>query len=167
LVSARTLQVTADVAEADINNVRVGQQVAVTVSADNKQLSGTVQGVAPTSTVTNNVVEYAVNVRLDGTSGVKIGQTVQLVITTGDKKSVLRVASSALTTVGHTTTATVKAADGTTATRVVQTGLVGDTFTEVLTGLSTGDVVVMPQQSATTTGGGFTFPGAGRVGGLG
>jgi HlyD family secretion protein len=168
LVSARTLEVTADVAEADINDVKVGQPVSVTISADDKTLKGTVTAVADTSTVTNNVVEYAVTVRLDRGKGVKLGQTAQLVVTTGVKQSVLRVSSSALTTVGNTTTATVQAAGGTTTTRQVTTGLKGDSYTEILSGLAEGDVVVLPEQS-TTGGSGFTFPrGGGPVtGGLG
>jgi HlyD family secretion protein len=165
LVSARTLEVTADVAEADIDSVKVGQPVAVTLSADDKQLTGTVAEIADASTVTNNVVEYAVTVRLDRTKGVKLGQTAQLVITTGEKQSVLRVSSSALTTIGNTTTAAVRSSDGSTVTRQVTTGLKGDTYTEVLSGLRTGDVVVLPTQS-TTGSTGFSFPsGGGPVGG--
>lgn len=168
LVSARTLEVTADVAEADIDSVKVGQPVAVTLSADDKRLTGTVAEVADASTVTNNVVEYAVTVRLDRTKGVKLGQTAQLVVTAGEKQSVLRVSSSALTTIGDTTTATVRSSDGSTATRQVTTGLKGDTYTEVLSGLRAGDVVVLPTQS-TTGSTGFTFPGGGGPvgGGLG
>lgn len=168
LVSARTLEVTADVAEADIDSVKVGQPVAVTLSADDKRLTGTVAEVADASTVTNNVVEYAVTVLLDRTKGVKLGQTAQLVVTAGEKQSVLRVSSSALTTIGDTTTATVRSSDGSTATRQVTTGLKGDTYTEVLSGLRAGDVVVLPTQS-TTGSTGFTFPGGGGPvgGGLG
>ena len=44
-------------------------------------------------------------------------------------------------------------------------GLKGDGFTEVLDGLGDGDVVVLPQQP--DTGGGFTFPGGGGLGGIG
>jgi multidrug efflux pump subunit AcrA (membrane-fusion protein) len=164
LVSATTLEVTADVAEADINDVKVGQSVAVTISADDQQLTGKVAEVADTSTVTNNVVEYAVTVRLDRGQGVKLGQTAQLVITTGSKESALRVSSSALTTIGNVTTATVRASDGTTSTRQVTTGLEGDTYTEVLSGLQDGDVVVLPEQSGTGSTG-FTFPGGGGPGG--
>ncbi len=163
-MSARTLEVTADVAEADIDSVKVGQPVAVTLSADDKRLTGTVAEVADASTVTNNVVEYAVTVRLDRTKGVKLGQTAQLVVTTGEKQSVVRVSSSALTTIGNTTTAEVRGSDGSTVTRQVTTGLEGDTFTEIISGLGAGDVVVLPTQS-TTGSTGFSFPGGGPVGG--
>jgi multidrug efflux pump subunit AcrA (membrane-fusion protein) len=162
LTGAHALQVTADVAEADIADVRVGQGAGVTLSASGREISGTVTGVDSIETVTNNVVEYGVTVTLDETRGVKLGQSTQVVITTGTKQGVLRVSSSALTSIGQQTTATVQQADGTTTTTQVLTGLEGDGFTEILSGLADGDTVVLPEQSA--SGADFTFPGAGGFG---
>jgi macrolide-specific efflux system membrane fusion protein len=117
-------------------------------------------------TITNNVVEYGVTVRLTGdVSTAKLGQSADISITTGVKTGVVRAPSSALTTIGSTTTATVKNKDGSTRVVRVQTGLVGDTQTEIVSGLSAGDVLVVPQQSG--TGGGFTFPSGGGFGGIG
>lgn len=162
LTDVRVLEVTADVAEADINDVKVGQTATVTLAASGKEYSGTVSAVDQVQTITNNVVEYGVTVRLTGdVSTAKLGQSTDISITTGVKTGVVRALSSALTTVGSTTTATVKSKGGSTRVVTVQTGLVGDTETEILSGLSAGDVLVVPQQSG--AGGGFTFP----VGGLG
>jgi hypothetical protein len=160
----RTLQVTADVAEADIADVRVGQSVSLTLSASGREIDGQVTGVDVVETVTNNVVEYGVTVTLDRRTGVKLGQSTQVVITTGSRDGVVRVSSSALTTVGDSTTATVRAADGTTSTVPVVTGLEGDGWTEVLDGLSDGDVVVLADQGDQSAE--FTFPGGG-LGGIG
>ena len=162
LTGANTLQVTADVAEADIADVRVGQGATVTLSASGREIAGTVTAVDSVETVTNNVVEYGVTVTLNENRGVKLGQSTQVVITTGSEHGVLRVSSSALTTIGQQTTATVQAADGTTSTVQVVTGLEGDGFTEVLRGLADGDTVVLPEQSDSGTG--LTFPGAGGFG---
>lgn len=164
LTGTDALQVTADVAEADIADVEVGQPATVTLSASGKEVPATVTGVDSIETVTNNVVEYGVTVTLEETQGIKLGQSTQVVVTTGSKQGVLRVSSSALTTVGDTTTATVRATDGSTSTVQVVTGLEGDGFTEVLSGLSDGDQVVLPEQADSSTG--FTFPGGGMVGGL-
>ena len=158
------LEVTADVAEADISDVEVGQAATVTLSANDAVFDGTVTGVDTVETITNNVVEYGVTVQLDKAKGVKLGQTSQVEITTGSKQGVVRVSSSALTTIGNQTTATVKHDDGTTETVTVTTGLEGDSFTEILEGLSDGDVVVLPEQDS-GSGGGFTFPGGGIGGG--
>ena len=163
LTGTDALQVTADVAEADIADVHVGQSATVTLSASGREIAATVTNVDTVETVTNNVVEYGVTVTLDDRQGVKLGQSTQVVVTTGAKQEVLRVSSSALTTIGDGTTATVQHDDGTTAPVEVVTGLVGDGYTEVLDGLSDGDTVVIPQQSDNATG--FTFPGAGGLGG--
>jgi len=165
ITNVKVLQVTADVAEADIAGIAVGQAVTVTLSASGQTLEGSVTAVDAVETVTNNVVEYGVTVTLDDVKGVKLGQSTQVVVTTGSAQGVLRVTSSALTTIGDRTTATVQHDDGTTSTVSVVTGLEGDGFTEVLDGLVEGDVVVLPQQADPS--GGFTFPGGGGLGGLG
>lgn len=165
LTNARLLQVTADVAEADIADVAVGQPATVTLSASGETLEARVTAVDAIETVTNNVVEYGVTVTINDAAGLKLGQSTQVVVTTGTKAGVLRVSSSALTTIGDRTTATVRRDDGTTGVVQVTTGLEGDGFTEVLDGLADGDVVELPQQA--DSGGGFTFPGGGGLGGIG
>ena len=167
LTGADILQVTADVAEADIADVKVGQPATITLSASGRELTGSVTAVAAVETVTNNVVEYGVTVTLDETKKVKLGQSTQVVITTGEKQGVVRVSSSALTTIGERTTATLQGSDGATSTVDVVTGLEGDGFTQILDGLEDGDEVVVPEQSG--SGGEFTFPGGGggAPGGLG
>ncbi len=169
ITSTGSLEVTAYVAEADINDVEVGQTATATLSASDREVAGTVISVDTVETVTNNVVEYGVTVLLDQHEGVRIGATSQLTISTGEKQGVTRVAISALTTIGDRTTATVQADDGTTSTVVVEIGLQGDSTTEVLSGLSPGDVVVLPEQEDAANNG-FTFPdggGGGPVTGLG
>ena len=122
--------------------------------------------IAITDTVANNVVEYAVTVALTNPpANIKIGQTASLSITTATAANVLYVQSSALTTLGQTTTATVLK-NGAQQIVTVTTGLAGDNGTEVKTGLSVGDVVVVPQSSGTGSTG-FTFPGGALGGGLG
>jgi len=168
-LTTRALEVTAYVAEADIADVEAGQGAVVTLSATDREVAGTVTHVDTVETVTNNVVEYGVTVRLDERKGVRLGATAQLVVTTGAKEDVTRVSSSALTTIGDRTTATVQHDDGTTESVVVTTGLEGDATTEVLSGLEPGDVVVLPEQEDAGNGG-FTFPGGGAGppgGGLG
>jgi multidrug efflux pump subunit AcrA (membrane-fusion protein) len=166
LTSAGVLEVTADVAEADIDDIEVGQTATVTLSATDKQVTGTVTHIDTVQTVTNNVVEYGVTVRLAKGSGVRLGATAQVVVTTGAKDGVTRVASSALTTIGNRTTATLLRSDGTTQTVEVVPGLAGDAETEVLSGLQPGDRVVLPQQD-TSSSTGFTFPRGGLGGPVG
>ena len=108
------------------------------------------------STVNNNVVEYGVTVTLDDpSSDLRLGQTASVSITVGGKDNVLFVPSSAITKVGNFSTVVVRKDDQDTTTQVA-TGLVGDNGTEITSGLSEGDVVVL--STSTDGGNGFTFP---------
>jgi len=159
------LQVRTMVAEADAAKVQVGQKATVSFSALGTSASGSVTSIDLTQTVSNNVVEYGVTVLLDAApSGVRLGQTSSVSITTATRDAVLSVPSSAITKSGPISTVTVRK-DGQDVVTTVGTGLVGDSGTEITSGLSEGDQVVI--SSSTGTNGGFTFPGGGFGGGLG
>ena len=158
-----TLEVTADVAEADASKIKVGQPASVSFSATNITAAGTVSAIDVQDTVSNNVVEYGVTVRLNGhPTGIKLGQTASVTITTANKANTLRLTTSAITTVGRLHTVTVLR-NGKNVTTSVQEGISGDSYTEILSGLSQGDVVVVPTNTSAPSG--FTFPGGGLGGG--
>ena len=145
--------------------VALGQSATVTFPALTTSTKGTVTAMDLASTVTNNVVEYGVTVTLDSPpTGLRLGQTASVSITTGTKASVLYVPSSSITAVGPLKTVTLRKAGKDTPT-TVQTGFVGDSGTEITSGLAEGDVVVLSASSG-GTGGGFTFPGGGLGGGI-
>lgn len=161
----RQLQVTAEVAEADAADVHVGQSATVTLSATNAATTGTVSAVALEDTVSNNVVQYSVTVTLNRPPRqVRLGQTTSVSIVTGVARQVLTVPSNAVTTVGRTSTVTVRT-NGVNSTQTVVIGLVGDSATEVKSGLQEGQVVVIHDSSTSSSG--FTFPGGGLPGGVG
>jgi multidrug efflux pump subunit AcrA (membrane-fusion protein) len=159
------LRVSTYVAEADAGNVEVGQHATITFPALDETVAGTITSIDLASTVSNNVVEYGVTVTLDDPSfDLRLGQTASVSITVGSKADVLYVPSSAITKVGNLSTVLVRKDDGD-ATTQVATGLVGDNGTEITSGLSEGDVVVL--STSTDSGGGFTFPAGAFGGGLG
>jgi HlyD family secretion protein len=155
IVDAAHLQVTADVAEADIVKVRNGQSATAVFAASNKTVQGRVSAVDTTSTVTNNVVEYGVTITLDASAAnLRVGQTATITITTGTRQDALSVPTSALTRTGDRYTV-LRRANGADSTVEVQTGLVGTTDTEITGGLDEGDQVVIALTTASTgTGGG-------------
>ena len=153
------LEVDTMVSEADATQVKVGQPATITFPATDASESGEVTAIDVQETVTNNVVEYGVTVSLvEGTKGLKLGQTADVSIETGSASGVLYVPTSAVTTVGAISTVTVRT-DGVDTPTVVQTGLEGNSRTEIVSGLAEGDVVVIP--TAANSGTGFTFPGGG------
>ena len=154
------LKVTANIAEADAANLKLGQQATVAFPATNDSATGTVTEITPQSTVTNNVVLYPVEVSLDtAPAGVKTGSTADLTITNGQSEGVLQVPTAAITTVGNNHTVTVQR-DGQNVIVPVGVGLTGATTTEITSGLTAGDVVVLP--STTAPGAGFPRLGGGR-----
>jgi HlyD family secretion protein len=164
LQGVRHLEVTSMVAEADAANVHVGDRATVTFSALDRTAQGRVTSIDLQDTVSNNVVEYGVTVTLNGAPHqIRLGQTASVSIVTGVARNVLTVPSSAVTTTGNTSTVTVEE-NGQQSVRPVQVGFVGDSTTEITSGLSEGDVVVV---STGTGGTGFTFPGGGVPGGFG
>jgi multidrug efflux pump subunit AcrA (membrane-fusion protein) len=136
----------------------------------NVELSGTVSGVSPSSTVSSNVVTYDVTISLkDPPSSVKVGMTANVSVITASKSDVMELPSAAVTTTGTTSTVTTLENGKETAHPVV-VGLVGSSTTQILSGVSIGEVVVEPTVSvsagAATTGAG-TAGGGGVLGGGG
>jgi len=159
------MEVTADVAEADASSVKIGQVAAVTFSATSTTVSGHVTAVALQGTTSSNVVEYPVTVALDSVPATaRPGASVSLVITTGSRSNVLALSSSAVTTVGNTHTVTVLR-NGTQQIVPVTIGLVGNSTTQIVSGLSAGDVVVIPTATTSSSTGGFPSLGGGGLGG--
>jgi macrolide-specific efflux system membrane fusion protein len=158
--------------EADVAKIKKGRQANVSFDAmPGTRATGTVTAIDQTSTTSNNVVQYGVTVTLDDVpSGLRIGATATVVVTTARATNVLYVPSAAVRTAGGQSTVTVLSG-GKQITRVVQTGAQGDQGTEIKSGLNEGDQVVIVTTTGTGTGsGGFPtgrFPGGGGIGGGG
>ena len=155
LANLSGLAVTANIAEADASKVQLGQSATVTFPATNTTATGSVTQITPQSTVTNNVVQFPVQVSLDtAPPGVASGSTANMSITTGSKSDVLVVPSAAITTVGNRHTVVVRRNEQDTVVPV-ELGLVGDTTTEITDGVQAGDQLVLPTGTAASTTNGF------------
>ena len=171
LADLTKMQVTASFAEADATSLKEQQVATVTWNAlSGVSQSAKVAAVDPSATTANNVVTYGVTLTLDKVpAGAKAGQTVQVAVTTGAKENVVLVNAAAITTVGNRHTVTV-VANGVPETRTVEIGLEGDSATEITSGLTAGEQVVVKTTSTGTTGNnqqGGGFPGGGLSGGGG
>lgn len=93
----RQMQVEANVDEADIGNVKIGQRVKFTVDAyQGEEFSGTVTQVRLNATTTSNVVTYKVIVKADNPDEKLLpGLTATISIYTLELKDVLTVSSQA------------------------------------------------------------------------
>ena len=163
------LQVVAPFAEADAARVQSSQTGTVTFDAlPGLSVPAHVLTVAVNSTVISNVTNYYVTLNLDELDPrLKSGMTANASVVVDQASNVLEVPNAAITRLGNQAYVTVLAADNRTQTRVpVQTGTVGDSSTEITSGLTEGERVVLPQLRLSTTQG-TTGTGRGGLGGAG
>ncbi len=164
------MTVTANIAEADIASVTVGQAADVSFPAlSGVKATAKVTAISPTATASNAIVTYPTTITLDSIpTGLRLGQTADVTITTkSSAATALYVPSAAIKTAADgTSTVEVVGANGKNTTVTVTLGVVGDQGTEIRSGLKLGQTVVLGTVSATTN----TTPSAGpkaKRGGLG
>ncbi len=160
-------QVLANVAEADIASLQVGDPVALTFNAyPGKIFTGKLTSLPLVASSSSSVTTYAVYATVNGTgTGLLPGMTANLTIVTARKQGVTVVPTQAVqtTTFGSFVT-TINAHDQQTRTRV-QTGLSDVSNTEIVSGLAPGQRIVVTTPSAAATGGAGTGRGLGGFGG--
>lgn len=171
------LTMTANIAEADIASVTIGQSASVTFPAlTNVTATAKVTAISPVATASNSVVTYATTITLDSIpTGLRLGQTAAVAITTASSAATALYVPTAAVTTGTDATSSVKvvSASGKTSTATVKLGVVGDSGTEITSGLTKGETVVIGTVAASTgnptggTGSGNTRGGFGGGGGGG
>lgn len=166
------MTVTANIAEADIASVTVGQAANVSFPAlSGVKATAKVTAISPTATASNAIVTYPTTITLDSIpTGLRLGQTADVTITTkSSAATALYVPSAAIKTAADgTSTVEVVGANGKDTTVTVTLGVVGDQGTEIRSGLKLGQTVVLGTVSATTNGATTGTGGRpGRGGGLG
>jgi HlyD family secretion protein len=157
------LEVVVDMSEVDVNQLRTGQQVEITLDAlTDVTLQGTVTQIAPAGVLSSGVVNYPVTVSLAKTAeGARTGMTANLSIIVDQRDDVLMVPNRAVRTVNRQKVVTLWT-NGQQIQTPVQTGLNNDTMTEITSGVNEGDVVVLNTTTAvSTSGGGIGGPGLG------
>ncbi|MGH2411032.1 MAG: efflux RND transporter periplasmic adaptor subunit, partial [Chloroflexota bacterium] len=163
--SAKGLEVTADVSEADIGSVRVGDPVAMTFNAyPNQTFVGLVSSLPLQATTTSSVTTYPVTISFAGsTQGLTPGMTATLTIVTAEVQNAIRVPNQAVTTTPIGSYVQTLDAHNTLQRVQVQIGLSDTSYTQVVSGLAVGDRIIVPKTSgvAAAAGGGF---GGGRGG---
>lgn len=177
-LSSLTFEMSID--ELDIKKVKVGQKVEVSADAfEGQTFSGTVTNVSLESTYSNGVSTYPVTVTLDDMGDLLPGMNVDGVITLEEANDVLAIPADALMRGNQVyvkdDTVTEQQGPVPAGFRAVkvETGLTSDTFVEIKSGLSEGDVVYVAESSKNSSSvmmmmdGGMGGPpgGGGNMGG--
>ena len=151
VVNEDAFHINVNVDEIDIDQISVGQDVEVSLDAlQDTVLTGTIAEISPTSASAGGVVTYLVTINIVADEGVTLrpGMSANASIVVEEVDNVLIVPNWAIRLDRETGNAYVlqKMADGTTSETIVETGLRNEQFSEVLSGLQAGDVVVVTSE---------------------
>ena len=141
------VNITVSVAQDDVSNIKVGDNVNIYLSAYEDELfEGTVTSISSSSTG-DTTVSYPVVVTLSGdVSKVYDGMSSEVTFVSKEVKDVTYVSNKAITTEGTKSYVTLKKADGTTKKTKVVTGFSDGHNVEIKTGLKKGDTVLIESQ---------------------
>lgn len=143
--------------------VKVGQAATIIPDGSTKIRTGKVVAVGLTASTQSGNTVYPVSIAFDDTGALKDGSTASVTIDTRVTDAVLTVPTSAVTVLGARHSVDV-AEDGKVHTVAVGVGAVGPTFTEITSGLRTGQTVVLadlarPLPTSATDGATVIGPG--------
>jgi HlyD family secretion protein len=140
-----TLRIRGDIDEMDVGRVRTGQVVTVTLDAyPGVTMPGRIDIVSPGATQKQGSTVYAATISFTPTADVvpREGMAANVDITAQRKDDVLLVPNRAIETVGRRQYVTVQEGDKTRRVEI-ETGLSNRTETEVISGLSVGQAIIL------------------------
>ncbi len=170
IIGTNAYEAQATLDSSQVSSVKVGQSAAVEVDGVNGTLEGTVAQVGPVQSSSSGYT-YPVVVALPATSGsLHAGSAANVVISTGEVSNVVAVPTSAVQSLG-TRSYVLELLNGQLTRKVITVGMVGDTYTQVLSGLAPGQSVVLvdyaeavPSSNSNTTSNLGSFLGGGGGG---
>jgi HlyD family secretion protein len=166
-------EIEATLDSSQIPSVKVGQLASVEVDGVDGNIDGTVSQVGPVQSSSTGY-SYPVIVALPASAAsvMHAGSTGNVTITTGAVSNVVAVPTSAVQTLG-TRAYVEEISKGELTRRFITTGMVGNTYTQVESGLSPGESIVLadyaqavPSSSSDTTNLGNLLGGGGGAGGF-
>ncbi|HEY2316771.1 MAG TPA: biotin/lipoyl-binding protein [Solirubrobacteraceae bacterium] len=175
IVNTGSMTMTVSFSESDISKIKAGQRANVTPEAlSGVELSAHVSSVSTLGTSSSGVVSYDATLTVDQhDSRVKPGMSASAAVVTGQASGV-NLPNSAVTTTGSVARVNVLR-NGRSVPTTVVVGLVGDSRTQIVSGLSAGDQVqvttTLPAlgsgSAQSSSGSSGTLGGSGGLGGAG
>lgn len=143
MLSSEPFQIKVDIYEQDIVNVKVGDKAKIDLVAfPKKTFEGKVMSIDPAETIVDNVVYYEVTIEFPNQpQGIRSGMTADITIEASKKENVLRIPKNAVVQIDGTQTVQV-VVNGKIGNRTITTGLEGNDYFEVKSGLNEGDEII-------------------------
>jgi membrane fusion protein, macrolide-specific efflux system len=144
VVSTGSFIVNTTVDDTDVTQVAVGDQAVITPSGATSPVFGTVGSVSSLASTTTGVASFPVVINVTGSpSGLYGGASATVAITVKEIQNAVEVPTTALHYSGNKVTVNVKS-NGSTVARTVTVGVASAGDTQVLTGLTSGEKIVVP-----------------------
>jgi HlyD family secretion protein len=172
IIGTQSYEVTATLSSTQIASVKDSDSAQVSIDGKSGTMTGTVAQVGPVQSSSSGYTYPAVIALPATVVGLHSGSTANVSIQTGEAKNVVAVPTSAVMTQGTKSYVLVLSSGGTNETDI-KVGIVGDIYTQVLSGLQKGNEIVLADYSEavpssnTTTVGGLGATGGGFGGGAG
>ena len=143
LLSTEPFQIKVDIYEQDIVNVKIGDTARIVLVAFPKDtFYGKVLSIEPAEKIIDNVVYYETTLSLDAQQeGIKSGMTADIVIEANKKENALMIPNNAIEKIDGLEKVQVKAGKKT-EDRIIQTGLEGNDYVEIISGLAEGEEII-------------------------
>jgi HlyD family secretion protein len=147
LLSIEPFQIKVNIYEQDIVRVKIGNTAKIELVAFPKQIfEGKVVSIEPAEKIVDNVVYYEITIDFpQQPEGVRSGMTADVVVLASEKNDVLRVSKSAVESIdGKESVQLINR--GKIELREIQTGLEGDDYYEVVSGLQEGEEIIIAKK---------------------
>lgn len=153
VLKTSSYKVTIDVDELDIKNVKKGQSVTVTADAvENKTFTGKVTKVSKVGTTSDGVATYPVTIQLNKATDLLPAMSVTATITTSKAENAVLVPVSAIQTKDGESYVTIVTDDNENGTQTkVETGIINDTYAQIISGVDEGDQVKIITRSSSSS----------------
>ena len=164
IANTQSSQIFVYVDESSIAQVSIGQNVNITLTAyPNQTFQGTVSSIEPSSTIIQNVVNYGVTINIkNAPSNIKLGMSANVNIITTNASNAILIPNSSLVYTTNGKTIVILDKNGKYIRRLVKVGISNIYYTQITSGLSKGDRIVINGNSSfkiNSTGGKGYFGG--------
>ena len=146
IIGTQSFEVAATLSSSQVPSVKVGDSAAVQVDGVNGAIEGTVSQVGPVQPGQSGYTFPLVVALPSSATGLFTGSTANIIVATGAVAHVVAVPTSAVQTLGSRSFVEI-VSDGTLTRKLIKVGMVGDTYTQVLSGLTLGQSVVLADYS--------------------
>ena len=167
--STEELYVTLSIGEADIGTVEIGQEAEITITANNKKYTWTIDKISDVGSYSTSGSTFTAYVKFVNDETVKLGMSASCTVILDKAENAIVVPKEAIQTANNSKYVVVVNDDGSTENVTIETGISNDAYTEVKSGLNVGQRVqytVSTSNSSNTFRGGQSMPnmnGGGQI----